>query len=143
MCVNARKEPHMTGQLSHEASLAHVHEMHTRARRRRVATIREEIDMPATKSIAIRRATDADRTAVERLAGLDSSPAPGGDVLIAAVDDEPLAALELDTGAVVADPFRQTADLVALLTLRSKSLRTASRRARGLRVRPRWAGHAA
>jgi hypothetical protein len=117
--------------------------MHARADRRRAATSREEIDMPATQSIAIRRATEADRTAVERLAGLDSSQAPTGDVLIATIDDEPLAALELDTGAVVADPFRPTADLVALLTLRSKSLRTPARRTRGLRVRPRWAGHAA
>jgi hypothetical protein len=99
--------------------------------------------MPATQSIAIRRATEADRTAVNRIADLDSSPAPGGDVLIAAVDDEPLAAIELDTGAVVADPFEPTADLVALLTLRANRLREPARRGRRLRVRPRWAGHAA
>jgi hypothetical protein len=133
----------MTSQLSHEASLVHVHEMHARPDRRRAATSREEITMPATQSIAIRRATEADRTAVERLAGLDSSPAPSGDLLLAAVDDEPLAAIELETGKVVADPFRPTADLVALLSLRANSLREPARTARRLRPRPRWAGHVA
>jgi hypothetical protein len=133
----------MTGPLSHEASLAHVHDMHTRADRRRAATSREEITVPATHSIAIRRATEADRVTIERLAELDSAPAPTGDVLIAAVDGEPLAAIGLATGAVVADPFEPTADLVALLSMRARSLREPARRARRVRLRPRWAGDAA
>src|SRR5215207_5612901 len=79
--------------------------------------------MPITQPVSIRRATPADRPAIQRLAGLDSAPVPAGDVLIASVGGEDRAAIELATGAVVADPFRPTADLVALLTVRVGSLR--------------------
>jgi hypothetical protein len=76
-----------------------------------------------TAQIAIRRATDADRSALERLAALDSARTPTGDVLIAEVDDEPQAAIEIAGGAVVADPFRPTANLVELLGVRAARLR--------------------
>jgi hypothetical protein len=38
-------------------------------------------------------------------------------VLLAVVGSEPVAALAVDTGHVVADPFRPTADVVAMLRL--------------------------
>jgi hypothetical protein len=49
------------------------------------------------------------------LAQLDSSRPPSGRVLLAVVGTEPVAALGVETGVVVADPFRPTADVVAVL----------------------------
>ena len=72
-----------------------------------------------TAILAIRQATADDAEALARLAALDSRPVPAGNVLLALVDGDPVAAVELETGAVVADPFTPTADLVELLHLRS------------------------
>jgi len=76
-----------------------------------------------TSPIAIRRATAADAPVLERLAALDSAAVPAGDVLIADAGGEPQAAVGIASGAVVADPFRPTADLVAVLRLRAATLR--------------------
>jgi hypothetical protein len=73
-------------------------------------------------NLTIRHATTADEFAVRRLAVLDSSSPPTGDVLLAEMDDELWAALSTDTGAVVADPFRPSRDLVDLLRLRAGGL---------------------
>jgi len=67
---------------------------------------------------------------IERLAQLDSAPSPGGRVLVAAVAGEPRAALPLDGGPAVADPFHRTAELVALLGMRVAQLNGRSSRAR-------------
>ena len=48
-------------------------------------------------------------------------PTPSGDVLIAEVSPEPRAAIEVATGAAIADPFRPTAQLVELLAVRANS----------------------
>ena len=40
---------------------------------------------------------------------------PAGPVLLALVGSDPVAALGVETGRVVADPFRPTADVVAVL----------------------------
>jgi hypothetical protein len=71
--------------------------------------------------------------AIERLAQLDSARRPNGPVLVAAVGDEPVAALPLDGGPAIANPFKRTAALVSLLELRVAQMRgrpTAGRRAR-------------
>ena len=66
-------------------------------------TARKEI--PATPApLRIRQARHADAAALERLAALDSSHAPRGDVLLAEVGDELWAALSLDDGH--ASPIR-------------------------------------
>jgi hypothetical protein len=70
---------------------------------------------------------DPDAT-IERLAALDSSPCPLGRVLVAAVAGEPRAALPLDGGPAVADPFHRTAELVSLLETRAAQLKGQSRR---------------
>lgn len=74
-------------------------------------------------SVAIRPARGADESAVERLAQLDTAPTPHGDVLLAERDGEVVAALPLDGGRPVADPFRRTAGVVELLSLRARQLR--------------------
>jgi hypothetical protein len=65
--------------------------------------------------ITIRRSTEADRAAITRLAQLDDRPAPGGDALLGFVGGELRAAVSLNGGGAVADPFHRTADLVDLL----------------------------
>ena len=70
-------------------------------------------------TIQIRVARPGDEATLLRLAALDSAPAPRGDVLVALIDGEILAALALDSGHAIADPFRPTADLVELLRTRA------------------------
>ena len=72
------------------------------------------------------RSVDADDLAV--LAALDSAAPLTGDVLIAVSGGEVAAAMSLDTGAVVANPFVPTSHLVELL-------RTAARPAPARRER--------
>jgi hypothetical protein len=76
-------------------------------------------------TVVIRRAVEADRAAVERLAALDSARAPRGDLLLALVDDVPWAALSLDHDRAVADPFRPSGEAVDLLRIRAAQLRAA------------------
>ncbi len=81
------------------------------------------ISLPdTTQSIVLRLATDVDAPTVHRLAALDDAPRLTGAVLLALVDGEPVAALSLEDGRVVADPFRFTAEPVALLRLRAEHL---------------------
>jgi hypothetical protein len=74
------------------------------------------------QNLTIRRASAADEFAVRRLSALDSAFPPTGDVLLAEMGDELWAALSLDTGHAVADPFRPSGDLVELLRFRAERL---------------------
>jgi hypothetical protein len=98
-----------------------------------------------TPQIIIRPARTDDGYALSRLAVLDSSSAPTGRVLLAEVDGELVAALPVDGGRTVANPFRSTAALVALLELRAAQIVKGTRpERRGLRLRARRAlAHAA
>ena len=69
----------------------------------------------ALAPLTVRVAAPDDELAVRRLAELDSSRPPSGRVLLAVVGTEPVAALAVETGTVVADPFRPTEDVVAVL----------------------------
>jgi hypothetical protein len=60
---------------------------------------------------------------IERLARLDSARRPSGPVLVAAVGGEPVAALPLEGGPAIAEPFHPTAALVSLLELRAAQMR--------------------
>jgi hypothetical protein len=81
-----------------------------------------------TESVLMRRAADADTARVWELARLDDRRMPAGPFLVAELGDEIVAAKSLSTGAVVADPFRRTADAVAMLELRAAQLGAASER---------------
>jgi hypothetical protein len=85
-------------------------------------------------NLTIRRATSADDFSVRRLAVLDSASPPTGEVLLAEMGDELWAALSIDTGAAVADPFRPSGDLVDLLRLRADGLAGEASGRRGARV---------
>jgi hypothetical protein len=93
-----------------------------------------------TQPIVIKRSTAGDQTAMRELAALDSRRAPQGDALLAFVGSELRAALPLDGGAPIADPFHPTAELVDLLRLRAQPRRQRSHRPRRRAVlRPRAA----
>jgi drug/metabolite transporter (DMT)-like permease len=79
-------------------------------------------ELPGVDDVQIRPAAQADVVALHRLAGLDSKAWTGGAALVAEVGGELWAALSLDGGPVIADPFRRTTDLLALLELRREQL---------------------
>jgi hypothetical protein len=74
--------------------------------------------------ISIRPAHGSDISALRRLAALDSSIVPAGELLVAETDGALVAAHAPATGATIADPFRHTAAVVELLQLRGALLRT-------------------
>jgi hypothetical protein len=78
---------------------------------------------PFADAISIREATLADSPAIEALATLDSSRRPHGRVLVAEVEGGIVAALPVDGHRAIADPFRRTSELVALLEMRAAQLR--------------------
>jgi hypothetical protein len=90
-------------------------------------------------AITIRHSTHADQSAILRLAALDDRVAPHGEALLAYVDGELRAALPLDGGQLVSDPFHLTQEIVDLLLFRAEQeLDGRSERIRGSgRLRPR------
>jgi hypothetical protein len=86
-----------------------------------------------TEPITIRQTHQAEAEALRRLAELDGRRAPTGPALLAYADDELVAAVGVEDGRVVADPFRYTSDVVMTLMLRAAQQRD------GGRARPlRW-----
>jgi hypothetical protein len=73
-------------------------------------------------TVAIRAARGSDGSALVRLAALDSKRPLDGALLVAERDGALAAALSLDSGAHVADPFVPSAELVALLRLHAAAL---------------------
>jgi hypothetical protein len=87
-------------------------------------------DAPA---LTLRYAVPAYTAALDRLARLDSAHPPRGVVLVAEVGGDIWAAISLDDPRVaVADPFRPTGELVALLTERARQLGRSERSRRRL-----------
>jgi hypothetical protein len=68
-----------------------------------------------TSPLVLRPATSADTFELARLAALDSARPLSGEVLVAAAGGELRAALSLETGRAVADPFWPSGELVDLL----------------------------
>jgi hypothetical protein len=87
-------------------------------------------ELPArTTDFTLRLAVPADAADIDRLALLDSRRAPRGTVLLAEVGGELWAALSVDDGHAVADPFRPTGELVAMLLERARQMRATPRTA--------------
>jgi hypothetical protein len=78
-------------------------------------------DTPVTR-VTLRYASAADNPRLEMLAELDSGSAPSGPALVAEVDGRLRAALPLDGGRPLADPFHSGVELVELLRLRASQL---------------------
>src|SRR5687767_13235256 len=80
--------------------------------------------------LTIRRANEYDGAVLSDLAGLDSARPLHGDVLVAEAESGAVAALELESGRTVADPFRHSQPAVGMLQLRADQLRARAPRAR-------------
>jgi hypothetical protein len=76
----------------------------------------------AEPTVTIRYASPDDALALLDLAALDSSSAPHGIVLVAEVEDRLWAALSLEDGHAIADPFRPSGELQFLLAERARQI---------------------
>jgi hypothetical protein len=116
------------------AANEHVAELREVAGRRRSipSTPRPNVSAPANAPVVALRLAGADEGhVVQELAALDDAPALEGQVLLALIDGDPVAALSLRDGRVVADPFVHTDAATALLRLRAEHVS-------GRRPRRRW-----
>ena len=108
--------------LSNELASEHIRDLRDQAARR----TRDEVS-PATRDrlegLTVRHFGERDIDSIRRLAALDSKPIPTGGVLVAELNGELVAALPLNGGEALADPFKPTADIVELLQLRARQLR--------------------
>lgn len=86
------------------------------------------------EAVLVRHAAPRDEARIQVLARLDDRRMPGGPFVIAELGGEIVAAMSLKTRAVVADPFRRTADAVELLRMRASQL--AERELRASKLRP-------
>jgi hypothetical protein len=93
------------------------------------------------RPLTLRLALPADLAALERLAQLDSRHLPPGRHLLVECDGRIDAAISLATGEQIADPFRRTAELCALLRCHAGGERVAAEwdPAPSLRPKPRLA----
>ncbi len=133
----------MTGHLTYDVNVVGLEDLRRRSERRRMAreaagrkTAGQQRQVRLAERVTIRRANEADRVALERLAALDSAPALVGEVLMAEVGDQAVGAIEVATGVTIADPFLPTAAIVELLGVRAARLGGGTSRRR-LRLRPR------
>jgi hypothetical protein len=85
-------------------------------------------------SVLIRAARGSDGPALVRLAILDSSEVPAGDLMVAEADGALVAALATPSGDRIADPFEPTADAVALLELHAARRRAVNKRSLAVRL---------
>jgi hypothetical protein len=102
-------------------------------------TIPSHTSRNPAETLTIRMAVSADAAALSRLAQLDSARPPEPvPMLVAELGGELRAALPVEGGPAIADPFRRTAELVAILAERARQLvpppRRAARRWRLLRA---------
>jgi hypothetical protein len=102
------------------AAREHQRELRAVAPRRRNFGVDQD-RTPITR-VTLRYAAAADSERLRRLAELDSGQAPRGSALVAEVDGRLRAALPLDGGPPLADPFHRGAELIALLQLRACQL---------------------
>ncbi len=89
-----------------------------RYRRARAASVHP----PQPVRTAIQLRLSACREELERLAALTARPARDGDWLVAEVDGVPVAAVSIEDGSTLYDPFRPTSQVVSLLEFRRKQV---------------------
>ena len=75
-----------------------------------------------SSSIAFRTATAEDDRVLRDLSALDSHAPLQRPAVLALVDGDPVAAVSLRDGQIVADPFTRTEDVVVLLRARVAAL---------------------
>ena len=90
-------------------------------------------------SLTIRNSRPADASALRRLAALDSKTLPQGDMLVAEIAGEVVAAYSPERSRTSADPFRRTADVVELLRVWGREAHSTATRAQRHGLLPRVA----
>src|SRR4051794_36370569 len=98
--------------------------------------------VPTSADALIRHARPDEGDALAALAQLDSNRAPRGDVIVADVRGELWAAVSLDDGHAVANPFRPSGELTFRLSERARELRGVGRDSARRRPRGGWPRHA-
>jgi hypothetical protein len=93
-----------------------------RYRRARAAAIHPP--QPVRAAIQLRLSQCRDE--LERLAALSERRLTGGDWLVADVNGVPVAAVSIESGTTVYDPFKSTSQAVSLLKLRRKQVLAAA-----------------
>src|SRR4051812_23299589 len=83
--------------------------------------------MFAADTYVIRLAGDADEAQLERIAQLDSAAPLEHPILIGEIDGRVAAAIDLDSGRAIADPFVRSSNLLAHLRVRAAGLEAAMR----------------
>ena len=120
--------------LSRELANEHIGDLRREAAKGKRAS-RVQADAPEGK-LTLRSFAARDIDGIQRLARLDSKRVPSGPVLVAEVGGDLVAALPLNGGPVLADPFKPTASIVELLRMRAAQLKPRRRSRR--RVPPVW-----
>jgi hypothetical protein len=111
--------------LSKEMAQQHIGDLRREAR---ASQVPEDFGELGDDGLTVRAATQRDSEAVRLLAALEGVQMPSGPVLVAEVGDHVVAALPVTGGRALADPFRPTKHLVAMLELRARQLRAEGER---------------
>jgi hypothetical protein len=93
----------------------------------------------ARRVIALRQAQANDARALKILAELDEEPELSGETLLALIDEDAVAAMSLEDGRVVSNPFVATREAVSLLKLHAHHLLGPKVRQPRRRWHPRFA----
>ena len=115
----------MHPELTHQIALDRVASLRrdaTRYRRARAAS--HQPPQPVRAAIQLRLSGNRDE--LERLAALSERRLGDGDWLVADLNGVPVAAVSVDSGATVYDPFKPTSQAVSLLKLRRKQVLAAA-----------------
>ena len=75
-------------------------------------------------AVLIRPAAAADAHEIARLSELDERELPRGEQLVGVIEGRMVAALDVASGAAIADPFVPTVGVVKLLELRAAQVRS-------------------
>ena len=115
----------MHPELLRQIAVARMDDLHRNAARHRRAHQASRRPSQAVKT-AIELRLSACREELERLALLSERPLHDGDWIVADVDGVPVAAVSVEDGSTVFDPFRPTSQAVSLLKLRRKQVLAAA-----------------
>ena len=114
----------MHPELSYQFTLDRMNGFRRDAERYRLARAATARPQPVRTAIQLRLA--ACREELERLAALSERPLHDGDWIVADVDGVPVAAVSVDDGTTVYDPFKPSSQAVSLLRLRRKQVLAAA-----------------
>jgi hypothetical protein len=111
----------MHPELIRQVAMARMANFHRDAERyRRARAVSAHAPQPVRTAIQLR--LSACREELERLAALSERPVVDGDWLVADLDGVPVAAVSVENGTTLYDPFRPTSQAVSLLRLRRKQV---------------------